>query len=99
MIVIEIQIFFSFFLLPPAIFIISSLAMVRNMVAGPVASSEQIVKTLRAIAPIHIRLTIHYSREHAIHLGITIHCSRERTIYDALLITNALINMKHDEGG
>ena len=54
MIVIEIQIFFSFFLLPPAIFIISSLAMVRNMVAGPVASSEQIVKTLRAIAPIHI---------------------------------------------
>lgn len=54
MIVIEIQIFFSFFLLPPAIFIISSLAMARNMVAGPVASSEQIVKTLRAIAPIRI---------------------------------------------
>ena len=53
MIVIEIQIFFSFFL-PPAIFIISSLTMVRIMVAGPVASPEQIVKTLRAIAPIRI---------------------------------------------
>lgn len=51
MIVIEIQIFF---LLPPAIFIISSLVMVRIMVAGPVASPEQIVKTLRAIAPIRI---------------------------------------------
>lgn len=54
MIVIEIQIFFPFFLLPPAIFIISSLVMVRIMVAGPVASPEQIVKTLRAIAPIRI---------------------------------------------
>lgn len=55
MIVIEIQIFFPFFLLPPpAIFIISSLAMVRIMVAGPVASPEQIVKTLRSIAPIRI---------------------------------------------
>lgn len=53
MIVIEIQIFFPFFLLPPAIFIISSLS-VRIMVAGPVASPEQIVKTLRAIAPIRI---------------------------------------------
>ena len=52
MIVIEIQIFFPFFLLPPAIFIISSLVMVRIMVAGTVASPEQIVKTLRAIAPI-----------------------------------------------
>lgn len=51
MIVIEIQIFFPFFLLPPAIFIISSLAMVHIMVAGPVALPEQIVKTLRAIAP------------------------------------------------
>lgn len=54
MIVIEIQIFFSLFLLPPAIFIISSLAMVHIMVAGPVASPEQIVKTLRSIAPIRI---------------------------------------------
>jgi hypothetical protein len=58
-------------------------------------------------------LTIHCSRERAINLGITIHCSRERTshlgltthgrweraIYDALLITNALINMEYDEGG
>ena len=62
---------------------------------------------------IHLGLTIHYSRERTIHLGITIHYSRERTshigptthgrwertIYDALLITNALINMEHDEGG
>lgn len=54
MIVIEIQIFFSFFLLPPAIFIISSLAMVCIMVAGPVASPEQNVKALRTIAPIRI---------------------------------------------
>ena len=52
MIVIEIQIFFPLF--SPAIFIISSLVMVRIMVAGPVASPEQIVKTLRAIAPIRI---------------------------------------------
>ena len=48
---------------------------------------------------IHIRITIHCSRERTIHIRITIHCSRERTIYDALLITNALINMEHDEGG
>ena len=62
---------------------------------------------------IYLGLTIHYSRERAINLGITIHCSRERTshlgltthgrweraIYDALLITNALINMEYDEGG
>ena len=54
MIVIEIQIFFPFFLLPPAIFIISSLVMVRIMVAGPVASPEQNVKALRTIAPIRI---------------------------------------------
>lgn len=54
MIVIEIQIFFPFFLLPPAIFIISSLAMVGITVAGQVASPEQIVKTLRTIAPIRI---------------------------------------------
>lgn len=54
MIVIEIQIFFPLFLLSPAIFIISSLVMVRIMVAGPVALPEQIVKTLRAIAPIRI---------------------------------------------
>lgn len=54
MIVIEIQIFFPFFFLPPAIFIISSLVMVRIVVAGSVASPEQIVKTLRAIAPIRI---------------------------------------------
>lgn len=54
MIVIEIQIFFPFFLLPPAIFIISSLVMVRIMVAGQVASPEQNVKTLRTIAPIRI---------------------------------------------
>ena len=54
MIVIEIQIFFPLFLLSPAIFIISSLVMVRIMVAGPVASPEQNVKTLRTIAPIRI---------------------------------------------
>lgn len=56
MIVIEIQFFFPLFSSspPPAIFIISSLAMVRIMVAGPVALPEQIVKTLRAIAPIRI---------------------------------------------
>ena len=54
MIVIENTNLFPLFLLPPAIFIISSLAMVRIMVAGPVASPEQIVKTLRAIAPIRI---------------------------------------------
>ena len=55
MIVIEIQIYFPLFSSsPPAIFIISSLAMVRIMVAGPVALPEQIVKTLRAIAPIRI---------------------------------------------
>ncbi len=56
MIVIEIQIFFPFFLLPPAIFIILLLMMARIMVAGPVASPEQIVKTLRAIAPIRISI-------------------------------------------
>lgn len=54
MIVIEIQIFFPIFSFFPAIFIISSLAMVRNMVAGPVASPEQNVKALRTIAPIRI---------------------------------------------
>ena len=54
MIVIEIQIFFPLFLLSPAIFIISSLVMVRIMVAGPVALPEQNVKTLRTIAPIRI---------------------------------------------
>ena len=56
MIVIEIQIFFPFFLLPPAILIILLLMMARIMVAGPVASPEQIVKTLRAIAPIRISI-------------------------------------------
>ena len=48
---------------------------------------------------IHIGITIHYSRERTIHLGLTTHGRWERTIYDALLITNALINMEHDEGG
>ena len=54
MIVIEIQIFFPLFSSSPMIFIISSLAMVRIMVAGPVASPEQNVKALRTIAPIRI---------------------------------------------
>lgn len=53
-IVIEIQIIFPFFSSSPMIFIISSLAVVGIMVAGQVASPEQIVKTLRAIAPIRI---------------------------------------------
>ena len=69
--------------------------------------------TLQQGAPIHLGKTIHCSRERTIRLGIIIHYSRERTshigltthgrwertIYDALLITNALINMEHDEGG
>ena len=54
MIVIEIQIIFPFFSSSTMIFIISSLAMVRIMVAGPVASPEQNVKALRTIAPIRI---------------------------------------------
>lgn len=54
MIVIEIQIIFPLFSSSPTIFIISSLAMVRIMVAGPVASPEQNVKALRTIAPIRI---------------------------------------------
>lgn len=53
-IVIEIQIIFPLFSSVPTIFIISSLAMVRIMVAGPVASPEQNVKALRTIAPIRI---------------------------------------------
>ena len=44
-------------------------------------------------------LTIHCSRERTSHIGPTTHGRWERTIYDALLITNALINMEHDEGG
>ncbi|WP_301604983.1 hypothetical protein, partial [Prevotella dentalis] len=43
--------------------------------------------------------TIHCSRERTSHIGPTTHGRWERTIYDALLITNALINMEHDEGG
>ena len=54
MIVIEIQIIFPFFSSSTMIFIISSLAMVRIMVAGPITSPEQNVKTLRTIAPIRI---------------------------------------------
>lgn len=54
MIVIEIQIIFPLFSSSPMIFIILSLAMVRIMVAGPVASPEQNVKALRTIAPIRI---------------------------------------------
>lgn len=54
MIVIEIQIIFPLFSSSTMIFIISSLAMVRIMVAGPVASPEQNVKALRTIAPIRI---------------------------------------------
>ena len=48
---------------------------------------------------IHFGITIHYSRERTSHIGLTTHGRWERTIYDALLITNALINMEHDEGG
>lgn len=53
-IVIEIQIIFPLFSSSPMIFIISSLAMVRIMVAGPITSPEQNVKALRTIAPIRI---------------------------------------------
>ena len=50
------NLFSPFFFFPPAIFIISLLMMARIMVARPVASPEQIVKTLRAIAPIRISI-------------------------------------------